>query len=93
MVKSPPAVQETQVQSLGREGPWGRKWQPTPVFLPGEFHRQRSLEGYSPWGCIESARLNNKHTHTRKQKDTSDLEDSIREITQSEQEKEKKGTI
>ena len=27
---------------------WRRKWQPTPVFLPGEFHGQRSLEGYSP---------------------------------------------
>ena len=29
---------------------WGRKWQPTPVFLPGKFHGQRSLVGYSPWG-------------------------------------------
>ena len=27
---------------------WSRKWQPTPVFLPGKFHGQRSLEGYSP---------------------------------------------
>ena len=27
------------------------EWQSTPVFLPGEFHRQRSLAGYSPWGC------------------------------------------
>ena len=34
--------------------PWRRKWQPTPVFLPGEFHRQRSLVGYNPWGCKES---------------------------------------
>ena len=33
--------------------PWRRKWQPTPVFLPGKFHRQRNLAGYSPWGCIE----------------------------------------
>ena len=31
--------------------PWRRKWQPTPVFLPGESHGQRSLAGYSPWGC------------------------------------------
>ena len=31
--------------------PWRRAWQPTPVFLPGESHRQRSLAGYSPWGC------------------------------------------
>ena len=34
--------------------PWRRKWQPTPIFLPGEAHRQRSLLGYSPWGCRES---------------------------------------
>ena len=36
---------------------WGRypgeKWQPTPVFLPEEFHGQKSLVGYSPWGCKE----------------------------------------
>jgi len=31
-----------------RKIPWSRKWQPTPVFLPGESHGQRSLEGYSP---------------------------------------------
>ena len=31
--------------------PWRRKWQPTPVFLPGESHGQRSLAGYSPQGC------------------------------------------
>ena len=30
--------------------PWRRKWQPTPVFLPGKFHGWRSLVGYSPWG-------------------------------------------
>ena len=34
--------------------PWRRAWQPTPVFLPGEFHGQRSLVGYSPWGLKES---------------------------------------
>ena len=33
--------------------PWRREWQPTPVFLPGEFHGQRSLEDYSPWGQKE----------------------------------------
>ena len=31
--------------------PWRMKWQPMPVFMPGEFHEQRSLEGYSPWDC------------------------------------------
>ena len=30
---------------------WRRKWQPIPVFLPEELHGQRSLAGYSPWGC------------------------------------------
>ena len=34
--------------------PWRRKWQPIPVFLSGESHGQRSLAGYSPWGCKES---------------------------------------
>ena len=33
---------------------WRRKWQPSPVFLPGESHGQRSLVGYSPWGRTES---------------------------------------
>ena len=33
-----------------RKIPWRRKWQPTLVFLPGKFHGQRSLAGYSPWG-------------------------------------------
>ena len=34
--------------------PWRRKWQPTPIFLPGKSHGQRSLAGYSPWDCKES---------------------------------------
>ena len=34
--------------------PWRRKWQSTPASLPGEFHGQRSLAGYSPWGRKES---------------------------------------
>ena len=33
---------------------WRRKWQPTPVFLPGESHGRRSLVGFSPWGRTES---------------------------------------
>ena len=37
-----------------RKIPWRRKWQPTPVFLPGKSNGQRSLAGYSPWGCKES---------------------------------------
>ena len=34
-----------------RKIPWRREWLLTPVFLPGEFHEQRSLVGYTPWGC------------------------------------------
>ena len=34
--------------------PWRRKWQPTPVFLPGKSHGRQSLVGYCPWGCKES---------------------------------------
>ena len=36
-----------------RRIPWGKTWQPTPVFLPREPHGQRSLAGYRPWGCRE----------------------------------------
>ena len=42
-------------ESIPRSGkiPWKRKWQPTPVFLPGKSHGQRSLAEYSPWGRKE----------------------------------------
>ena len=40
--------------SISGSGRWRRTWQPTPVFLPGKFHGQRSLVGYSPLGCKES---------------------------------------
>ena len=47
-------MQEIRVRSLVGKIPRSRNWQPTPVFLPGKFHGQRSLVGYSPWGCKES---------------------------------------
>ena len=37
--------------------PWRRKWKPTPVFLPGKFHGQRSLVGYSPWDTPDNAEV------------------------------------
>ena len=40
-----------------RKIPWRREWLPTPVFLPEEFHGQKSLTGYSPWGCKESGTI------------------------------------
>ena len=42
---------------------WRRKWQPTPVFLPGESHGQRDLVGCGPWGCKE-ADTTEQLTHT-----------------------------
>ena len=47
-------MQETWVQSQIGKIPWRRKWQPTPVFLPGEFHGQRGLVGSSPWDHKQS---------------------------------------
>ena len=52
-VKNLPAMQETQVRSLGWKAPLEEEMAP-PVFLPGEFHGQSSLAGYSPWGRKES---------------------------------------
>ena len=55
VVKSLPAIiLESQVRYLDWEDAWRRKCQPTPVILPGKFHRWRSLVGYSPCGCIET---------------------------------------
>ena len=54
MVKNLHAVQDTGFDPWVRKIPWRREWQPTPLFLPGEFHGQRSPEGYSPWGRKES---------------------------------------
>ena len=55
MVKNPPAdagdMRDTG--SVPGAGKMRREWQPTPVFLPGESHAQRSLVGYSPPGCKE----------------------------------------
>ena len=41
---------------------WKRKWQPTPVLLPGKFHGQSSLVGYSPWGRKESDTTERLHS-------------------------------
>ena len=60
------SVDEGRLISLClREEGWRRKWQPTPVFLPGESHGQRSLVGYSPRGRKESDKTE-RLTHTHK---------------------------
>ena len=61
MVKNPPADAGDMrdagsipgVGKMRREWRRRREWQPTPVFLPGDSHAQRSLVGYSPWGYKE----------------------------------------
>ena len=53
MVKNLPAIQETGFYLWFGKIPCRGEWQPTTVFLPGEFHGQRSLAGYSPWGGKE----------------------------------------
>ena len=60
VVKSLPAIiLGTWVRYLDWEDAWRRKWQPTPVILPGKSHRWRSLVSYSPWGCIETDMTDN----------------------------------
>ena len=54
MVKNLPEMQETGFDLWAGKIPWIREWQPTPVFLPGEFRGQKSLMGYSPWDRKES---------------------------------------
>ena len=65
-----------RIQTLGQEDPWRKKWHPTPVFLPGEFHGQRSLTGYSPcdrrewdttdyWACTCRRDTRSKSTQWR----------------------------
>ena len=54
MTKNLSATQETWVQSGVGKIRWRRAWQPTPVFLPRDFHGQRSLVSYSSWGHKES---------------------------------------
>ena len=51
---------------VGYHKRWRREWQPTPVLLPGEFHEQRSLAGYNPWGRKESD-TTERLTHTVKE--------------------------
>ena len=60
-LKRLPAMWETWVRSLGWEDPLEKE--PTPVFLPGKSHGQRSLVGYSPWGHKQSDTPEQLHFH------------------------------
>ena len=64
VVSNLPIMQETWVRPLFGKILWRRAWQPTPVFLPGESHGQRTLVGYSPPGC-KKTRQNYSTTRTK----------------------------
>ena len=74
LVKNSPAVQDSWVRKIRWRRdrlptpvflsfPWRRKWQSTPGLLPGKSHGQRSLVGYSPWGCKELDTTERLHFH------------------------------
>ena len=58
-------MQETRVRSLGWKDLLEKEMATTQVFLPGTSHRQRSLEGYSPWGHIELDTIEPLSTHAQ----------------------------
>ena len=64
MVQNLLAMRETQVRSLGQEDPLEEGLATVPVFLPGEFHGESSLAGYSPWGHKESDTTERLSAHT-----------------------------
>ena len=53
VVKNPPASAGDRFDPYAWKIPWRREWQLASVFLPGKFHGQESLAGYSPWGRKE----------------------------------------
>ena len=69
-VKNPPAMQETLFDLWVGKISWRREWLPTPVFWSGEFHGQRSLAGYSPWGCKELDMTEATFTFLKEESDT-----------------------
>ena len=69
MVKNLPASRRVGFDPWVGKIPWRRKWQPISVFSPGQFHGQRSLANYSPWGSKKSDTTeelnNNDNLHIR----------------------------
>ena len=67
LIKNLPANAGDVGSILGQDDPRSRKWQPNPVFSPGESHGQGSLAGYSPWGCRVGNNLatTQNYTHTQ----------------------------
>ena len=57
------AIKKNEIMPFLAKRKWRRKWQPTPVFLPGKSHGLRILVGYSPWGLKESDTTERFHFH------------------------------
>ena len=57
-------MQEIRFDSWVGKIPWSREWLPTPIFLPGKFHRQRSLAGYRSGGLKDSDTTECTHKNT-----------------------------
>ena len=66
----PPLGNKSVVYKTHFKIPWRRAWQPTPVFLPGESHGERSLAGYSPWGCKELDMIKATSMHAKGSEET-----------------------
>ena len=68
MVKNLPADagrhKRCRFDPLVRKSPWGRKWQPTPVFLPQKFHGEKILAGHCPWSHKEPDMTEQLRKHT-----------------------------
>ena len=65
MMKNLPVVQGPRFDPWVGKIPWRREWPPTLVFLPGEFHGQSSLVGYSSWSWKESDMTERGCTHLK----------------------------
>ena len=61
MGKTLPEMQESQVQFLDQEDPLEKGMATSPVFLPGAFHKQRGLAGYTPWVTKHGTELSDFH--------------------------------
>ena len=68
VVKNPPASAGDRFDPYAWKIPWRREWQLASVFLPGKFHGQESLAGYSPWGLkeVDTTKELSTHAHIMK---------------------------
>ena len=83
MIKNLPAVQETWARSLGWEDPLEKKWQSSPVFLPGKFHGQRSLVDYNGVARVRHNLVTKPSPTTTRRKESTKNVDTVSGPVQS----------